>query len=197
LSSSKIKKIKKNKKIKRKVNQIDIVPTISFLFNMTIPNNNKGVFIKEIFENNKFYDMNELILNNYDQLNNIEKEKIKLNNFPLNSYKNLIKKSEEIILKSVKYNIRNLYIGIFLTLISTILFFIFIKNNMDFGVNLMFIDKFIIILLFLEKISIFSTSLIEEKHNIPFLFNNSILFIYFLFFFHNFNVFFFFNFLKR
>ncbi|CAF0729169.1 unnamed protein product [Brachionus calyciflorus] len=174
-------------------NQIDLVSTISCLFNLDVPEHNKGIiFLSDLINNLEEYNRDKSLIinclkNNYDQLNSLlnfddendfsfEKIHENFDEKSLEHLEQMIRNRVEQKLNSEKKNKdQNFYlISLILVMFVILTIYIIRVNGMkrllklshlrvskDYGLRIFFLFSFT-----LHLISLFSSSFIEEEHQI-------------------------------
>ncbi len=129
------------------VNQIDIVPTLSGLFGLSIPKANTGIFIKELIPKNI---MDQLSTQNLCQLKELLGFRTESRDVE-SSYQAIL---ESLSLKTANYNIKLMLIGIALTVICVLFYAFELLRN-----------KFVTFILLIVYCALQgSSSFIEEEH---------------------------------
>ncbi|CAB4256856.1 similar to Saccharomyces cerevisiae YJL062W LAS21 Integral plasma membrane protein involved in the synthesis of the glycosylphosphatidylinositol (GPI) core structure [Maudiozyma barnettii] len=154
------------------IQQMDLVPTISSLFNVPIPKNSVGVLIPEFIQLLNKKVANIKIMENYKQLLDVAKE-IDVQNY-LSEFKVSKKIDTSIIINKMKgiqqdlirnatdYNYDNISVGYGVLLIATIIAIICAIKIMHFGPPFALTMAISILL----GLSCFGSSFIEEEHQL-------------------------------
>ncbi|KAJ9571839.1 Type I phosphodiesterase / nucleotide pyrophosphatase [Nakaseomyces glabratus] len=150
----------------KKIQQIDVVPTISSLFNVAIPKNNVGVIIPEFLQLFKDVSLQKAIVKeNWNQLSGLTKGKTQImeetKNFVIEDViKNMKDVQENLAKTATDYNYPLLFIGCFLSIVITCTIYYRYARHVAININ----TSILIAIAALMGISVFGSSFIEEEH---------------------------------
>ncbi|SMN21821.1 similar to Saccharomyces cerevisiae YJL062W LAS21 Integral plasma membrane protein involved in the synthesis of the glycosylphosphatidylinositol (GPI) core structure [Maudiozyma saulgeensis] len=154
------------------IQQMDLVPTISSLFNVPVPKNSVGVLIPEFIQLLSKKVAGIKIMENYKQLLDVAKEIDEQNyikDFEVSrkiDVEVIIDKMRDIqkdlIRNATDYNYNNIFIGYCVLVIATIIVIVHSIKVMHFSVSLILTTAISLLLGF----SCFGSSFIEEEHQL-------------------------------
>lgn len=143
----------------KKIQQIDLVPTISAFLHLPIPCNNLGVIIEEFLPLWDSVERMKILKQNLNQFNKINSNLIDLNsNNEIQIMKNLLSFQDTLTKSATNYNYDNIFIGIIL--ISTVSIFLFISLVKEFSYSSVVYTGFALV----YGITSFGSSLVEEEY---------------------------------